>query len=283
MGAIRHFGPVDRKKEATMSQRSNFYNLTYGNFANPILTEIRQETFGEDIGQNSWLTADEYRQFLSWLELDSESSVLEIGSGSGGPALFVGRTVGCQVTGLDINPSSTAAANEWAHSLGLDALVHFQHGDASQGLPFEDHSFTAVICIDSMNHLPGRLRVLKEWYRVLRPGGRILFTNPIIVTGILSNEEIVIRSSIGYFLFTPSGEDERLIQEAGFALVRTLDVTENNAVVPKRWYDARARRRDELLKIEGEAEFEKTQRFLSVVQTLASERRLSRFAFLGQK
>jgi len=266
-----------------MSGRSNFYNVTYGNFAHPVLTEIRQETFGEDIGQNSWVTADEYRQFLSWLELDSESSVLEMGSGSGGPALFLGRTVGCQVTGLDINASSTAAANAWAQSLALDARVHFQEGDASRGLPFEDHSFTAVICIDAINHLPGRLHVLKEWYRVLRPGGRMLFTDPIIVTGMLSNEEIAIRSSIGYFLFTPSGEDERLVREAGFAVVRTLDVTANNASVPKRWYDARARRRDELLQIEGEGEFEKTQRFLSVVHTLASERRLSRYAFVGQK
>ncbi len=266
-----------------MSQPSNFYNLTYGNFANPVLAEIRQETFGEDIGQNSWLTADEYRQYLSWLELNAASHVLDIASGSGGPALFLARSVGCNVTGLDINPSSTAAANEWAQSLGLGSRVHFHHENASQRLPFEDQSFTAVICIDSINHLPGRLQVLKEWYRVLRPGGRLLFTNPIIVTGILSNEEIAIRSSIGYFLFTPSGEDERLIQEAGFALLRKLDVTENNAVVPNRWYDARARRRDELLKIEGEAEFAKTQRFLSVVRTLASERRLSRFAFLGQK
>jgi SAM-dependent methyltransferase len=266
-----------------MSGRSNFYNVTYGNFAHPVLRAIRQETFGEDIGQNSWLTADEYRQFIGWLALDSESSVLEIGSGSGGPALFLGRTVGCQVTGVDINASSTAAANAWAHAGGLDARVLFQEGDASQGLPFEDHSFTAVICIDSINHVPGRLHVLKEWYRVLRPGGRILFTDPIIVTGMLSNEEIAMRSSIGYFLFTPSGEDERLIQEAGFALVRTLDVTENNVIVPKRWYDARARRRDELRQIEGADEFEKTQGFLSVVHTLASERRLSRFAFVGQE
>jgi hypothetical protein len=89
--------------------------------------------------------------------------------------------------------------------------------------------------------------------------------------------------AVTFFLFTPPGEDERLIQEAGFALVRKQDVTENNAVVPKRWYDARARRRAELIKIEGEAEFEKTQRFLAVVHTLVSERRLSRFAFLAQK
>jgi SAM-dependent methyltransferase len=217
------------------------------------------------------------------LELNEASHVLDIGSGSGGPALLLARTFGSQVTGLDINPSSTRAANEWAHSLGLDPLVHFHHGDASQRLPFEDHTFTSVIGIDSMNHLPGRLQVLKEWSRVLRPGGRLLFTDPTIVTGILSNEEIATRSFIGFMLFTPPGEDERLIQEAGLALEYTLDVTENSAVLSKRWYEARARCRDELIKLEGESEFEKTQRFMTVVHTLASERRLSRFAFVAQK
>ena len=100
---------------------------------------------------------------------------------------------------------------------------------------------------------------------------------------MLSNEEIAIRSSIDYFLFTPPGEDERLIQEAGFALVHALDTTEQVAAIAKRYYDARARRRDDLLTLEGEAEFEKVQRFLAVAHTLTNERRLSRFAFLAQK
>ena len=76
-----------------MPDSSNFYTLTYGNFAHPILAEIRQETYGEDIGQNSWLTADEYRHFIGWLKLNASSQVLDIGNGSGGPALFLGRTV----------------------------------------------------------------------------------------------------------------------------------------------------------------------------------------------
>lgn len=266
-----------------MVDASQFYTLTYSQFAHPVLAAIRQETFGEDIGQNGWLTADEYRHYLSDLEVTAASRVLDIGSGSGGPALFLARTVGCQVTGVDINPSSTTAANAWAHSLGLDALVHFHHGDASQHLPFADHAFTTVIGIDSMNHVPARGFVLKEWARVLCPGGRLLFTDPTIVTGILSNEEIATRSAIGYMLFTPRGENERLIQEAGLTLVHTRDVTDNSAVLSKRWYEARARRREELLKLEGEAEFEKTQRWLSVVHTQASERRLARFAFVAQK
>src|SRR5262249_25550700 len=69
---------------------------------------------------------------LRRLALTTASQVLDIGSGSGGPALFLARTVGCQVTGVDINPNSTSAANAWAQALGLDARVHFHRADASR-------------------------------------------------------------------------------------------------------------------------------------------------------
>ena len=61
------------------------------------------------------------------------------------------------------------------------------------------------------------------------------------MTGLLSNEEIAIRSSIGYFLFAPPGEDARLISEAGFVLERTEDTTENMATISKGRHDARMR------------------------------------------
>jgi SAM-dependent methyltransferase len=107
-----------------MPDFSNFYNLTYGNFANPVLAEIRQETFGEDIGQNSWLTADEYRQFIGWLELNPSSQVLDIGSGSGGPAIFLGHTIGCHVTSLDINRRSVCCGRGGASCRLRYSRVH---------------------------------------------------------------------------------------------------------------------------------------------------------------
>src|SRR6266480_5021946 len=77
--------------------------------------------------------------------------------------------------------------------------------DAGSCLPFRTESFDAVFSNDSINHLPDRSAVLHDWHRLLRPGGRVLFTDPIVVTGQLSNEEIRTRSSIGFFLFTPVG------------------------------------------------------------------------------
>lgn len=266
-----------------MSDVVDFYNSAYGHFAADVLAEVRREAFGEDIGQNSWLTADELLRFLQWLEPGPDSEVLEVASGSGGPALFTAKMTRCRVTGVDINQNGIDAGNSMARLQDLDSRVHFQRGDASRPLPFDEGRFDQIISVDAINHLPDRQNIFTDWFRILKPGGRLLFTDPVVITGFLTNEEIAIRSSIGYFLFFPDGENERLLREAGFDLIWKDDVSDNTATVSKRWHDARERHRTELVKLEGEMTFEGQQRFLAMVHTLSDERRLSRFAFAAKR
>jgi SAM-dependent methyltransferase len=221
--------------------------------------------------------------YASWLHLDASAHALEVGCGAGGPALFLARTTGARVTGVDINEHGIAAGNAMAREQQLEDRVQFEQVDASLGLSFADGCFDALLCIDAINHLPDRLRVLREWGRVLKPEGRLLFTDPTTVTGIVSSDEIAIRSSIGFYLFAPLGEDARLIELAGLRLDRQEDVSENMAAISQRRYEARARAREELLALEGEQTYEGQQRFLAMVHRLASERRLSRYVYLARK
>jgi SAM-dependent methyltransferase len=134
-----------------------------------------------------------------------------------------------------------------------------------------------------MNHFPNRLDNLREWRRVLKPGGRAVFTDPVVITGPVTNEELAQRSSIGLFVFTPRSFNEELIAQAGLRLVRQFDVTENAAQVSRRWHEARHRFRDELLQIEGGERYEGVQKFLAAVHRLTHERRLSRIAYLVER
>jgi SAM-dependent methyltransferase len=265
-----------------MSQPVDQYNTTYSQFGAALSEQLRQEIYGEVIGQNSWLTADEYRTYATWLELTAAACVLEVGCGSGGPALFLARTTGAQVNGIDVNEHGIAQATRLAQEQHLAERVHFQQADASQPLPFADESFDAVVCIDAINHLPDRLAVLGEWHRVLKPGGRLLFTDPVTVTGLLSSEEIAMRSAIGFFLFAPPGEDARLLQQAGFTLERQEDTTANVALISGKRVRARARRREALIAQEGEETYLGLQRYNTMVHTLSSERRLSRYTYLAR-
>ena|SRR5437016_11246265 len=113
--------------------------------------------------------------------------------------------------------------------------------------------------------------------------GRLLFTDPTVITGLVCHTELAIRSSIGFFVFAPPGEDERSIREAGFQLMTREDITQNMLSVSKRWHDARLAHKDELVKMEGNQNFEGLQRFFLTVHSLAAEHRLSRFLFVAVK
>jgi SAM-dependent methyltransferase len=182
-----------------------------------------------------------------------------------------------------VNESGVATSNELAARAGLGHRVCFQLGDATTRAPFDDNSFDALMCMDSMNHFPDRLSVLREWHRVLRAGGRALFTDPCMITGPVTNEELALRSSIGVFLFVPPGVNESFIEQAGFRLVEREDASENCALVAGRWRDARANHRPELVKVEGEERYEGLQRFFDAVHRLTRERRLSRIRYLVEK
>jgi SAM-dependent methyltransferase len=259
------------------------YGHVYGDFESAAETAVRRETYGEDMGQSSWLTAPEWLEFADLLGIGVGSEVLEVGSGSGGPAVYLAGHRGCRVTGVDINQHGVRNATALAAAGGLDDRARFEVVDASRPLPFPPDRFDAVVSNDAMCHIRDRLGALRDWHRVLKPGGRALFTDAMVVTGVVSHEELATRSSIGFYLFVPPDENERLLRAAGFAVREVRDVTANAEAVARRWYDARERQREVLVGREGEANFEGLQRFLGCVHSLSAERRLSRFAYLAEK
>jgi SAM-dependent methyltransferase len=263
--------------------RVDHYGAQYGHFASQLYGDIRAETFGQDIGQNGWLTVDEQDLFRSWLGLRPEHVLLDVACGAGGPSLRLARTSGCQVRGIDLHQDAVSRARAQAARDGLSERAGFDKVDAGKPLPFDDGSFDGVICVDAVNHLANREQVFREWARVLRPDRRLVFTDPIVVTGPLTNEEIAIRSSIGFFLFTPVGANERLLAQAGFEVVELADRTENIATIAARWRGAREAREADLRRIEGPATFEGQQRFFEVAGRLAAERRLSRFSYCARR
>lgn len=259
------------------------YNVNYGNFQAELYGKIRQEAFGEDIGQNSWHTAEEQDRFLAWLELASGQTLLDVGCGAGGPALRIAARTGCSVTGIDSHEQAVTTARALATERGLAERADFRAADASGRLPFPDGSFDAITCIDAINHFPDRPRLIAEWVRVLKPGGRVLFTDPITVTGPLTNAEMMVRTSAGFYLLVPNGYDERIIAQCGLRLLVCEDVTRNMAKIAGARHAARASRSEAVRQIEGDQTFEDEQNFLAVAARIAGEGRLSRFVYVAKK
>ena len=266
-----------------MAQQVDLYDNVYGDFGSAAEAAVRQETYGEDIGQSGWMTVAEWRRFAEQLQIGPQSDVLEVGSGSGGPAVYLAAATGCRITGVDINERGVVNGERLASRHQVAGRATFRRLDASGPLPFPDAAFSAVVSNDAICHLANRREVLRDWHRLIRPGGRMLFTDALVITGALTNEELATRSSIGFYLFVPMGENERLIAEAGFRLERADDLTHEAAGIAGRWHAARERHRAPLIQREGAANFDGLQRFLACAQRASAERRLSRFAYVAEK
>lgn len=261
----------------------DFYDSTYGRFHEPAYLDIRRETWGEDVGQNSWMTAGEQDLFIEWLTPGPEDRLLDIACGSGGPALRIAEHTRAAVVGVDIHAEGVNAGRRWAQARQLSDRASFEVVDASGVLPFADGSFDAVMCIDAINHLSNRPLVLSEWARVLKPGGHVLFTDPCVVTGPISNEEFAVRGSVGFYLFVSADTNTRMLADAGLGLTIEEDRTEALATIASNWHAARMKREIDLRRIEGDATFEGQQQFLEMTARLGRERRLSRLAYLATR
>ena len=134
-----------------MSGDVPFYDRTYGRFQLGARQRVRRETYGEDLGRNSLLTAEEWRTFAEWLGLADGLQVLDVGCGSGGPALYLAGTFGVRVTGVDRNPEAVASAGQLAEQQALAASARFVAADAGRPLPLDDAQFDAIVCIDTIN------------------------------------------------------------------------------------------------------------------------------------
>jgi cyclopropane fatty-acyl-phospholipid synthase-like methyltransferase len=274
---------MDQSLKAKSPALVGHYDANYGNFETDLYAQIRREAFGEDIGQNSWLTSNEQDRFLGWLNLSPRKKLLDVGCGAGGPALRIAASTGCSVVGIDVHEEAVRTACSLAAQRGLAEHAEFRAVDADGPLPFLDASFDVVTCIDAINHFPDRPRVIAEWTRLLKPGGRLLFTDPITLTGALTNAEISVRSSAGFYLFVPHGYDERVIAQCGLRLLACEDVTANMAKVAEAKRAARASRSTALREIEGGQTYENEQQFFAVCARVAREGRLSRFVYVSKK
>ncbi|MCZ6472582.1 MAG: methyltransferase domain-containing protein [SAR324 cluster bacterium] len=104
------------------------------------------------------------------LELDASKTVLDVGSGVGGPSRLLAADFGCKVTGLDLTEEYCQVATMLAERTGLGGLVEYRQGNALD-MPFEDASFDAEITQHAAMNIPEKPTLYREMARVLKPGG----------------------------------------------------------------------------------------------------------------
>lgn len=110
------------------------------------------------------------------MALPAGAQVLDVATGTGWAALAAAQRVGPTgtVVGIDLAPALLARARQKAAAAGL-TQVEFRNGDARR-LAFADQRFDVVLCATALFLMPDMLAALREWWRVLRPGGQVGFS-----------------------------------------------------------------------------------------------------------
>lgn len=118
---------------------------------------------------------DATNRLLAAATLHKDSKILEVAPNMATTAIHIAKTYGASVTGIDINKEAIEKAQANIVANGVEQLVSVQHGNAT-ALPFEDNSFDVVLNEAMLTMLPNELKeqALREYFRVLKPGGVVL-------------------------------------------------------------------------------------------------------------
>jgi cyclopropane fatty-acyl-phospholipid synthase-like methyltransferase len=258
------------------------YDTLFETFASPLMRRVRAEAYDEDIGQHSWVTAQELRADINRLALSASHHLLDLGCGPCGPLTFIVKEVGCRGTGLDVSGAAVAAGRDRAAALGVAHLLTIRQGDLNQPLDVESGCFDVAMSLDVMVHVLDRESLFREVARALVPRGRFLFADAGVQTGPVTDDEMAARSIHGFTRLVGSGFNERALETAGFRLLEVEDRTASVMANAGGRLSAREAHRAELGAVEGENAFAREQRFLETVLMLARRGAVSRLMYLAE-
>lgn len=162
------------------------------------------------------------------MELRRDCSVLDVGSGLGGPARTIAHHFQCRVTGVDLTADFCAAANAMSEWVGLAGRTVFQQGDATT-LDFEPSSFDSAFSIHAAMNIAAKDALYSGVHRILKPGG--IFAIYDILQGEGGDVHFPVpwaRDPAISHIVTPRRMRE-LLTSAGFSIIDETDSTEESS------------------------------------------------------
>lgn len=117
--------------------------------------------------------ARENQILAEWAGITPQDVILDAGCGIGGSAIYLAKHFGCHVTGITLCEKQAATAHEKALQHGVAGLTQFAVADYCR-TPFADASFDVVWGLESICHAADKASFIREAFRLLRPGGRLI-------------------------------------------------------------------------------------------------------------
>jgi len=153
--------------------------------------------------------------------------VLDVGCGLAAPAIRMAERHGCRITGVNISREQVRQGNELISDLDLADRVTVQHGDA-RALTFPDESFDAIVCLEAAGDIcvteADKSRLVRHFYRLLRPGGHVGFSDLALRTRVSPAHDRELRAVLYHSAAELMTDWPAVFSCAGFRIVESHDI-----------------------------------------------------------
>lgn len=150
--------------------------------------------------------------------------VADFCAGLGGPARYLAHKYGVDVTGIELTPARVVGAAELTALVGLQDRVRVLEGNVMD-VPLPDASMDAVVSQEAFLHVPDKGRALAEAYRILKPGGRLAFTDWTPDAPLSAADADLLWRGMAAQTLQSVASYRALLERAGFRIVAVDDLT----------------------------------------------------------
>lgn len=188
--------------------------------------------------------------------------VLDVGCGVGAPALRIAERYGCEITAVNISREQIRQGRQLVEQRRMSDRVKIVRGDA-RALEFPDASFDAIVCLEAAGDIcvseQDKERFVRELYRVLRPGGRLGFSDLALHTSPPPTDDRTLRAVLYHRGQELVSDWPALFRRHGFRVVESQDII---AETMPTWYRTEAiyeERRSEVVERYGKRIADRTR------------------------
>jgi ubiquinone/menaquinone biosynthesis C-methylase UbiE len=172
--------PPEWRAVATESDWKTLFEQAYTGDPSRVAERVWVKVFGDEYPRGldpySYVSVSELQRIAAEVRVDGAGTIADLGCGRGGVGLWVAAATGAKLIGIDIAVAALNAARVRADNMRLGGRAVFRGGSfENTGLP--DGSVDAVISVDALLFTPNKAAALGELRRILRDGGRFVFTS----------------------------------------------------------------------------------------------------------
>ena len=275
-----------------MQNNSNIKSMKLYNYTDRIYNDL------EEIGKNNSdnLDVNDLTNFdqlhyhgtdaldyaINKIRINSNMTILEIGSGIGGPARYIANKTGANIVALELQSDQNKIALDLTQRCGLSKKVEHVCGDFLT-YNWQGKKFDAVVSWLTLYHIFERSILLEKCFDCLKYNGSF-YAEDLFSRKPFNDEELYTISKEIYGNYLPNLETYKFeIKKAGLNLIDYQDMSDDWAKFTKDRYCSYIQKKDRHLRVNGKNIYENMNSFYAFMNNCFSEGKLGGIRILAKK